>query len=284
MKKFLLLVLASTSLIAQERKQIQGTLSNDFNEPVEGIMVFNTTTLEGTVTNTNGVFYMDVRNGDNLSFSALQFDPFELKITQAIVDKGTAELTLSEGINMLEEVVVMDQTVRVAVKRTQIPDIGIDKVSRRNMDVPAVDRIENTFSDLRRQPEEMPLNNAALNQSQLRYNGVDIVGLLIALVAKAILGNNNNLTIELPSMQKERFQKVLLKNQYSTEYLIDFLNIPEENLYEFMVYAQEEGLNENMLKSENEFQLLQFLDDKAIVYKARITRTEKSTVEETVKQ
>jgi hypothetical protein len=49
----------------------------------------------------------------------------------------------------------------------------------------------------------MPLNNAALNQSQLRYNGVDIVGLLIALVAKAILGNNNNLTIELPSMQKE---------------------------------------------------------------------------------
>ena len=275
-KLLLLLLLVSASVFAQDRKQLKGTINGVLKQPLEGITVFNGSTLEGTVTNENGVFYIDVRTGDQLSFNAVQYDPFSLTITEATVEKGTTQLTFSEGVNLLEEVVVTDQSIRAAVKRTEMPDTGIEEVTQRNIKVAAVDRIENTFSDRVRQPEEIPVQNTAFNQSQLRYNSFNMVGLLAGLIAQSAL-RNIDLTVGAPSKQKERFKEVLLQNKYSTEYLVDYLKIPEENLFEFMVFAQEQGLNENMLQKENEFQLLQFLDEQATIYKARSASSQKAT-------
>ncbi|BAO55186.1 carboxypeptidase-like regulatory domain-containing protein [Nonlabens marinus] len=275
-KLILLLLLVSSCAYAQERKQLKGTINGVLNQPLEGITVFNGTTLEGTVTNENGVFYIDVRAGDQLSFNAVQYDPFSLTITQATVDKGTTQLTFSEGVNLLEEVVVTDQSIRVAVKRTEMPDTGIEDVTQRNIRVAAVDRIENTFSDRVRQPEEIPVQNTAFNQSQLRYNSFNMVGLLAGLIAQGAL-RNVDLTVGAPSKQKEQFKEVLLQNKYSTEYLVDYLKIPEENLFEFMVFAQEQGLNKSMLQKDNEFQLLQFLDEQATIYKARSANSKDAT-------
>jgi hypothetical protein len=284
MKNLLLFILlVSTVTIAQERKQIKGTINNALNDPLEGITIFNNTTLEGTVTNENGVFYIDVRTGDDLSFNAVQYDPFTLKITQSTIDKGTTQLTFRQGVNLLDDVVVTDQAVRVAVKRTEMPDTGIDEVSKRNIAVPAVDRIENTFSDRVRQPEEIPVQNTAFNQSQLRYNSFNLVGLLGGMLINGAL-SNLDLSIDGRQDEKEEFEKVLLKNQYSTEYLVDYLKIPEENLYEFMVFAQEKGLNKSMLQKENEFELLNFLGEQAVIYKARLDNKEKASTKRTVKQ
>jgi hypothetical protein len=284
MKNLLLFIfLVSTVMVAQERKQIKGTINNALNEPLEGITIFNNNTLEGTVTNENGVFYMDVRTGDDLSFNALQYDPFSLKITQSTVDKGTTQLTFSQGVNVLDEVVVTDQSVRVAVKRTEVPDTGIEDVSEGNIDVPAVDRIENTFSDRVRQPEEIPVQNTAFNQSQLRYNSFNLVGLLGGMLITGAL-STLDLSLDAQEGKKEEFEQVLLKNKYSTEYLVDYLKIPEEKLYEFMVFAQEQGLNKSMLEKENEFELLHFLDEQAVIYKARLDNNEKTPTKRTVKQ
>jgi len=279
MKHILLFfLLVCTSLVAQERKQLKGTINGALKEPLEGITVFNNTTLEGTVTNENGIFYIDVRTGDDLSFNAVQYDPFTLKVTQATVDKGTTQLNFSEGVNLLDEVVVTDQSIRVAVKRTEMPDTGLDEVTRRNIRVPAVDRIENTFSDRIRQPEEIPLRQTAMNQSQLRYNSFNLLGLLSSIAIGAAL-QNLDLSIGKRAAPKEQFEATLLKNKYSTEYLTNFLGIDEENLYEFIVFANEKGLNRSMLEKENEFQLLQFLDAQATIYKARSGTKEKTTLE-----
>ncbi|WP_194850252.1 carboxypeptidase-like regulatory domain-containing protein [Nonlabens antarcticus] len=284
MKHLLLfLLLTSTALIAQERKQIQGTINGVLQEPLEGITIFNNTTLEGTVTNDMGIFYIDVRAGDNLSFNAVQYDPFILKITQATVDKGTTLLTFSEGVNLLDEVVVTDQSVRVAVKRTEMPDTGIDKVTDRNIRTPAVDRMENTFSDRVRQPEEIPVQQLAFNQSQLRYNSFNLVGLLSGLLVNGAL-STVDLSVGEPNAQEKRFKTLLGKDKYSTEYLSEFLDLDEEHLYEFMVFANEQGLNKSMLQKDNEIELLQFLDEQATTFKARLAKNEKTSTQRSVKQ
>ncbi len=276
MKHFLLFgLLVSTTIVAQERTQLKGVINDVLKEPLEGITVFNTNSLEGTVSNEDGKFFIDVRSGDKLSIDAVQFDSFSISVTQAMIDKGTTTLTFTTGVNLLEEVVVTDQRVRVAVKRTEMPDVGLDKVSQRNINVAAVDRIENTFSGRVRQPEDMPLINTAMGENSLRFNGVDLLGLLIELAVKAIFGKDD-LIFGAPIAPEKRFQEVLLKNQYSTEYLTDYLKIPEENLYEFMVYAQEEGLNESMLTPENEFELLQFLGERATIYRSRLNASARS--------
>lgn len=284
MKNLLLfLFLVSTVMVAQERKQIKGTINNVFNGPLEGITIFNNMTLEGTVTNENGVFYIDVRSGDDLSFNAVQYDPFTLQITQSTVDKGTTQLTFSQGVNVLDEVVVTDQSVRVAVKKTELPNTGLEKVTDRNTTLPAVDRIENTFSDGVRKPEEIRVQQLAMNQSQLRYSSFDFVNLLGGLLLNGIL-SNLDLSVDAQQGEKDEFEQVLLKNKYSTEYLVDYLKIPEEKLYEFMVFAQEQGLNKSMLQKENEFELLHFLDEQATIYRARLDNNEKTPTKRTVKQ
>ncbi len=267
---FLALFIAGTAG-AQERKQLQGTIIGVMKEPLEGITVFNAATLEGTVTNQEGKFYIEVRSGDQLSFDSIQYDPFTLTVTEATVKKGTTTLTFTQGVNLLDEVYVTDESIVVAVKKTENVDTGIDQVSERNIRLAAVDRIENTFSDRIRQPEEIPLENTAFNQSQLRYNSFNVVGLLMGLVANAAL-QNVDLTIDKPSTREKKFKEVLLKNKYSTDYLTDYLKISEDNLYEFMVFAQEQGLNESMLQPENELDLLLFLDKQATIFKERIAQ------------
>ncbi len=283
MKKILiLLLLSSTALVAQERKQLKGMINSILKEPLEGITVFNASTLEGTVTNEDGVFYIDARTGDDLSFSAIQYDPFSLKVTEPTMDKGSLQLTFSEGVNLLEEVVVTDQNIVVRVKRTEMPDTGLEQVTERNIALPAVDRVENTFSDRVRQPEEMPLVKTAMNQTGLRYNSFNLVGLLGGLLLNGIL-NELDLNLDLGAKQKKEFEEVVLKNKYSTEYLVDYLDIPEENLYEFMVFAQEQGLNQSMLDKKNEMELLKFLDEQSTIFKARLAEN-KETAPATIKQ
>ena len=46
-------------------------------------------------------------------------------------------------------------------------------------------------------------------------------------------------------------------------------DIPENKAVDFLFYAQENGLDQNLLKPENEMQLMEFLFKKSKEYKAR---------------
>lgn len=270
MKHLLLFLLFVTAVNAQERIQLEGFIKGATKEPLEGITVFNGNTLEGTVTNQDGIFYINVRSGDKLSFNAVQYDPFTLTVTDATIKKKKTELTFRQGVNLLDEVIVDDSDIVVAVKRTEDVDINLDAVSEENIRVAAVDRVDNTFSDRIRQPDEIPLDNNAFNQSQLRYNSFNLVGLLAGMLVSTSL-RNVDLSFDAPS-KKEEFEKVLLQNKYSTDYLVEYLKLPEDKLFEFMVFAQEQGLNKSMLSPENEFQLLQFLDKQGAIFKQRLEK------------
>ncbi|AZQ42859.1 carboxypeptidase-like regulatory domain-containing protein [Nonlabens ponticola] len=267
---WIILVLFATTAIAQvERTQLQGSILTNTQDPLDGITVFNNNTLEGTVTNELGVFYIDVRAGDKLAFQAVQFKPFVLTISEATVKRGTTELTLNEGVNVLDEVIIEDQSMIVDVVRVEDLDLGIDEVSERNIRIAGIDRVENTFSDRVRQPEDYTIRKEAFMQSQPRFNMFNAVGLLLGVLGSA-LTNNDAATADIDlSSKRTQFKEVLLKNKYDKDYLVDYLQIKEKHLYEFMVFAQERGLDRDMLESQNELELLKFLDDTATIFKSR---------------
>nr|WP_042291611.1 hypothetical protein [Nonlabens ulvanivorans] len=53
---YLFLFLGMLSSAQVERVQIKGTISSDLNSDLSGITIFNNNSLEGTITNNNGVF------------------------------------------------------------------------------------------------------------------------------------------------------------------------------------------------------------------------------------
>jgi hypothetical protein len=128
--------------------------------------------------------------------------------------------------------------------------------------------MENTFSERVRNPEEYVIRNEAFMQSQPRFNMVNLVGMLAALVIGTTLDAINvdgGNTLESSS----EFDVVMLKNKFSTEYLTDFLEIEESSLYEFMYFAKDRGLDNSYFTPEKELELLQFLSETAVLYKER---------------
>jgi hypothetical protein len=275
MKIFLLFLLLVGGLVSaqKERVQIQGVINSTTNKPLEGVTVFNLGSLEGTVTNGEGVFFIHARETDKLSFKAVQLESFSLTITKKVIEERKVLISLSEGVNQLDEVILVDGLMRIKVKKTPYIDPKIDQVSEFNVKTRAVDRMENTFSDRIKQPEEYPIRAEAFNQNMPRFNMVNIIGGLAMLAAGAAINelaaNIENGIDNGPDARKQKFDVYVLKNTYSTEYLLDYLQLPQEDLFEFIYFAQDNGLNAAMFEPERELDLLQFLSNQVALFKAK---------------
>lgn len=266
---YILLFVSSVSTAQVSREQITGTINSVTDEPIEGITVFNLNSLEGTITNEKGTYYIDAREGDKLRFKAVQFEPFTLVVTAKTMELKSASITLNEGVNVLDEVVLRDNIMKIDVKRTAPVDLELEKIESEKLNTRAIDRVENTFSDRVRSPEEYPIENTAFRQSGLRFNNFDMVGLLGALLVNTSL-SAMDLSFGGPDEQEHKeFDVVLLNNKYSKEYLLEYLDLKEENLYEFMYFAKDHGLDQDMLDAADELKLLQFLSDQAVEFKKR---------------
>jgi hypothetical protein len=264
----LFLLVTSFSMGQRERAQIEGVIITSGEETLGGITVFNNASLEGTVTNDKGTFYIDVKEGDRLDFRAVQFSNFKLTVGKETVSSKKLVLNLQEGVNELDEVRISNGSFMIPVKRTVEIDAGLDKVSERNIRVAANDRMENTFSNRVRQPEEYAIRNEAFMQSQPRFNMVNLVGMLSGLVLGSAL---TAITVDdnAQANNEKEFEVVMLKNKYSTDYLVDFLKIEQDDLYDFMYFAKDRGLDNSFFEPERELDLLQFLSESAVLYKER---------------
>jgi hypothetical protein len=270
MKNFYLLFLLATvlSTAQRDRSQIMGTIVSSNNEILGGITVFNNASLEGTITNDKGVFLIDVKKGDRLDFRAVQFSNFNLVIGEETIGSKTLRISLREGVNELDEIRLTNGSFMIPVKRLVEIDTGIEKVSERNLRLAANDRMENTFSERIRQPEEYAIRNEAFMQSQPRFNMINLVGILAALVIGTTL-DNVNLEGNGASQSSSEFDVVMLKNKFSAQYLTEFLAIEENDLYDFMYFAKDRGLDNSYFTPEKELELLQFLSETAVLYKER---------------
>jgi hypothetical protein len=271
MKNILLFLLLVGGLVGaqKERIQIQGIINSTTDKPLEGVTVFNLSSLEGTVTNKEGGFFIHARETDKLSFKAVQLESFSLMITKNVIEDRKVLISLSEGVNQLDEVILVDGLMRIKVKKTAYIDPKIDEVSEFNVKTRAVDRMENTMSDRIKQPEEYNVRSEAFNQNQPRFNMSNIFGALASLALVGVLDGLNFNTGSSPQVDKEKFDVYILKNKYSTEYLLEYLKIPEEHLFEFMYFAQDNGLNTAMFEQERELDLLQFLSNQVALFKAK---------------
>lgn len=132
----LVLLFANTVVLSQERVLLKGEILNEGVDRAN-IHVVNLQLQTGTITTGEGFFEIEVREGDTLHFSAVQFDVLEKIITSEIFSRKRLLLYLNPAVNELDEVVVndlnlsgrLDQDLKI-VKTTPIFDpvqMGISK-------------------------------------------------------------------------------------------------------------------------------------------------------------
>ena len=258
-KKLLLLLLIAVApaLFAQDitRTKVAGKIYVPQDDDAEGISVYNISSQKGTITNANGGFEIEIAENDRVQITDLQYQSFTVVIDKGIIERKVMNIFLNPAVNQLEEVVVRpyDLSGNINVDVKKIPTFDVTKdwdLSYKNMEYGYTFVPDDQTSITTNAAEE------ALHDNALQ-NGANVLAILGG-VANLLFPNGKKITI----VEKQENQNLLSNNiqqRFSKDFIAANFDIPEDKAVDFLFFAQENGLDQKLLKPENEMQLMDFL-------------------------
>lgn len=228
---------------------IDGKIENQQND-VEGIAIYNENSGLGTITNAEGVFQIEAQEGDVLLFSALQYQKFRVIVDMGVIKERKLNVYMNEVVQELEEITVTpyDLTGNVRVD-----------VARMKVQVPELD--ENLFTPMAFEAFEFkadlasPVVNEAVPEPDYQH-GIDM-----ANIFRKIFLTRQNAQKTPPALMESEVKKI-----YGNEFFQKNLQIPENEIGAFVAYCETQGLDSQLIKKNNEIELLDFLITKCKSY------------------
>ncbi len=224
-----ILLLICLSGFSQNREFIQGQVLYR-NTPASGIHLINVNTQKETITDQNGVFAIAVTVGDELVFTAVNYQMKRLKIDDEILNKKRLVVDVLEKVTALDEVIVTpeNQQAFVKIKEAQLRNFIYEK-----------DDASEVYN------EAFPQGSRGLQ------HGLNFVNIFKALFKGK--GKKNNDQNRIPETAK------ILRTLFTPEFFTNDLKIPEDKMDDFIYYCEDMLSDPLLLKKEKEFQLIDFL-------------------------
>jgi hypothetical protein len=245
---FFSLFLGSFLLVNGQEKSISGKIENEID--AEGIHILNTTSRFNAITNAEGVFYITVKPLDTLIISSVTYVPEQVVITQEIYDSGQISITLEALVNELDEVFLghrltgnLEQDIKTIKTEEQInfDDVGIPG-----------------FKGI---PEEKIPNMIGGVITPLSVN---IEGLY-----KHLSGYYKTLRTKR-KWQAQNVTVAKIMNLYSSDFFFESYQVPEDRLYDFLLFCIETSTLQNDFNKENYSRVLTIFSEKGKEYVERI--------------
>jgi hypothetical protein len=230
------LLLLSVLVFGQERKPIIGQLLYK-NTKVVAANVVNNTAQINTITDSDGMFEIDVAIGDEIIFSSVQYQIRAVKVTPEIMKKNRMVVSVEENIRELREVVVTTEDVErfLDLKEEEFKgfDYERDKSSR--------------------------LVNRAV-RDQVLTNGLDFVN-IAKLFAKAFAGKTQEEKLRMKPSE-------VLPLVFEDSFFVNDLQLKNDEVIGFLNYVDGQMKTSSLLKKEKQFQLIDYLINMSEKYKA----------------
>lgn len=258
-----LFVLAPLYIVTSQnikRVEISGKIVVESSD-VESITVYNSSAKKGTLTDENGLFKLNVALNDIIEVRALQFHDFTVTIDANIIKTRSMTVFLVEKVNKLDEVIILpyDLTGNLLVDiesvRTFNPDLDAIYFGLANMN-------EYEFPD----DYKSKVVNIAMpgtgNNIQYGFDVIGIVDLFLRPIFKSKKTGDRK-----ENMSATHYNE--FTDHYSTKFLVENFNIPEEKVDGFINYVEDEGVDYSLLKSGREFEFLEFISQKSKEFLAK---------------
>ncbi len=234
MKKFYLFLLcigllSPAAAQEEERSLLRGTVLYR-NSVVPSENVINTTAQQATITDEQGRFAIPVKEGDELVFMALNYQLQVVKITPEILKNNRLVVEVTEKVTELDEVVVSPEDQEEFIRLSNEDFKGFDYETDQTTDVVNI------------------AEDPTVRGMQYGLNFVSIFKLL----ASAIEGDKKQ---EVPPLKVSE----VLRQVYDDSFFVRDLKIPQQQIDAFLVYCDNQLPPRNLLRKENEFQLIDFL-------------------------
>ena len=251
-----LLFLVSLFAFSQDiiRENIKGKIIVEGND-IDGITIYNTVTKKGAVSDVNGEFTIAAATNDFLEIRAIEYQNFDIKVNDFIIESKKMNIYLIEEINMLDEVVVTNRILTGDISsdlksiKTFKPKLNTIYFSRKSTET-------NNFNDSK------PVNTdtiVAHSQAQTMVNGLNIVNvvdqLLIPLFRSEV---NDKKAAGIPEVPAKSIKYYLASN-----FLVENFSIPVHRVEEFIRYVEDETFDFEMLNYGHELEFLELLSKKS---------------------
>jgi hypothetical protein len=206
-------------------KRIRGQITSDA-VPIEGVNVTNTKSKVNAVSDQYGNFSILAKEGDILSFSAVNYEPLRKYINKQQYYLGTVVVDMTAISIELKEVIINER-----------PDISAE-----NLGIIPRDQIKLT-------------SNERKLQTAGDFKPIHLLGLLGGMLAvDPILNAINGRTKMLKkavSVEKKEFLMAKLEFLFEDKYYIETLKITEDRIKGFQYYCVEDTDFVNALNSKN---------------------------------
>ena len=200
------------------------------NVAVPNENVISSTAEHATITNEKGEFKINVKVGDQIVFTAVNYNLKVVTITEEILENNRLIVEVKEKVTELDEVVITpDQQERfLKVKNEEFKEFEYE--TDRSTEVE---------------------NIAISRQEKGLQNGLNFVNIF-----KAIFKSQSE-------TQEAGGPKLLvsdvLRQVYDDQFFVMDLKIPQDKIEEFLIYCDDRMPARSLLKKENEFQLIDAL-------------------------
>lgn len=212
----------------EERRILMGKVIYQ-NIAVANEYVINSTTEKATITNEQGEFAIEVMLGDELVFTAVNFQYKLVKISSEILDNNRLVVTVNEKVTELDEVVITPDDPERFLKVKNEEFKGFEYEIDRESEVENV-----AMSDLDRGMQ----------------NGANFVNIFRALFKSKEIAPEEGPILKISQV---------LRQVYDDQFFVVDLKLPQDKIDAFLFYCDGKMPATTLLKKENEFQLIDSL-------------------------
>lgn len=229
----LLLLMAQGELLAQEtRVPVRGLITSD-SATVEDVHIINLSSRKGSLSNSDGVFYMNVKENDTLQFSNIQFKTKTLIISRETLQRGSLTVRLDLNMEVLREIFVRDPNDFMKIK-----DTPVVRVDSRALELPNA-------------------NKVPLSQEERKVNYYEQGGSIDKLYG--LISGDKKRKKQIQQLFTEEEVLELIRMYLTDQYFLKILEIDEKWIDRFLQACKSEGIV-NEFKTSQYQNLLDSLD------------------------
>lgn len=217
------------------RRLLRGqVLYRNSNVPDENVI--NTTSEKATITNDKGEFAIRVKLDDELVFTALNYQLEVIRITEEMLEKNRLVVEVNEKVTELDEVTVSPEN------QAKFLELKNEEFVQYEYDTDQSSEVVNIAQD---------------KTVRGMRDGINFVNIFKALFAP---GNSGDVARE-PLKVSE-----VLRYVYDDRFFVADLKIPQDQIDAFLLYCDTKIPPRELLRKENEFQLIDFLVTQSKLY------------------
>lgn len=233
------LVFTGISMAQDNRQVLRGkVLYRGSNVPNENVI--NSTSETATITDDDGQFAILVKEGDQLVFTAVNYQLEVITITREILDNNRLVVEVTEKVTELDEVIISPENQKKFLEVKNEDFKGFEYEIDRGTEVENVAE-SRTVRGMR--------------------DGINFVNIFKALF---------NSKKEEEGQQVQLKVSEVLRTVYDDEFFVVDLKLPQDKIDAFLIYCDDKVPSQTLLRKENEFQLIDFLVTHSKTYLAEL--------------